>query len=114
MRILDIVAESLETVPINSTLRRNEIIKIVKDYAEDKYNIKINTGSIIPSDYCYNRINNGIDFKKSLKIFEFLGKGEYKYLGMNYPYTGKIYSKQIGDSIETEVGFWKDGLVKIY
>lgn len=112
--LLDIVAEALETVPNNSILRRNEIIKIVKDYSEDKYNIKINTGSIIPSDYCYNRINNGIDFKKSLKIFEFLGKGEYKYLGMNYPYTGKIYSKQIGDSIETEVGFWKDGLVKIY
>ena len=50
-----------------------------------------NEGSIIPSDYCYNRLNNGINYEEQLHLFEYLGRNRYKYLGMNYPYTGKVF-----------------------
>lgn len=52
-------------------------------------------GSIIPSDYCYNRVNNGITLKKPA-VFEFLGNGAYRCLGSNYPYNGNIYHKPKG------------------
>ena len=52
-----------------------------------------NRGSIIPSDYCYNLTNKGkIDdpILVEFKIFEWIDRGKYKYLGENYPYTGLI------------------------
>lgn len=52
-------------------------------------------GSIIPSDYCYNRVNNGITLKKPA-VFEFLGSGNYRCLGSDYPYNGNIYHKPKG------------------
>lgn len=59
----------------------------------DKYGTK--QGSIIPSDYCYNRVNNGITLKKPA-LFEFLGDGNYRCLGLYYPYNGSIYHKPKG------------------
>ncbi len=67
--------------------------------------------SIFLSDYCYNRINNGIRFDKH--IFEFLGGGEYKYLGEYYPYTGKIFHKPLHQQIK-EVGEWINGVKHRY
>lgn len=52
-------------------------------------------GSVIPSDYCYNRVNNGITLNKPA-VFEFLGRGQYRCLGSNYPYNGAIYHKPKG------------------
>lgn len=52
-------------------------------------------GSVIPSDYCYNRVNNGITLNKPA-VFEFLGRGQYRCLGSNYPYNGPIYHKPKG------------------
>lgn len=69
-----------------------------------------NPGSIIPSDYCYNRINNGIDFENLLHIFEFKGNGRYKYLGENYPYSGTIFHKPKG-GLEIAIGKWSNGVI---
>ena len=52
-----------------------------------------NEDSIIPSDYCYNRLNHGINYEEQLHLFEYLGRNRYKYLGINYPYTGKVFHK---------------------
>lgn len=70
-----------------------------------KYGTK--EGSIIPSDYCYNRVNNGITLKKPA-VFEFLGNGNYRCLGSNYPYNGAIYHKPKGQG-EFIVGKCIDG-----
>ena len=64
-----------------------------------------NIGSIIPSDYCYNRVNKGIDFDKKPHLFRFLGDGMYECLGENYPCTDDIVHASDG----TVVGYWKDG-----
>lgn len=63
-----------------------EIYKIISD----EYGTK--PGSIIPSDYCYNRINNGISLDKPA-IFEYIKRGQYKCLGLNFLYNGEIYHK---------------------
>ncbi|CAM3473391.1 DUF7225 domain-containing protein [Parendozoicomonas haliclonae] len=69
---------------------RSEIIELV----HRKENI--NKDSIIPSDYCYNRTNKGIDRGESpdRKFLEHTGlTGEYEYKGFDFPYTGFIYDK---------------------
>ena len=64
-----------------------------------------NSGSIIPSDYCYNRVNKGIEFHKKPRLFNFLGDGMYECLGENYLYTGDVENASDG----TVVGSWKNG-----
>lgn len=54
-------------------------------------------GSIIASDYCYNRINDGISANKPA-VFEYLGRGQYRCLGEHFPYNGPIYHKPKGMS----------------
>lgn len=68
---------------------------------------KTNIRSIIPSDYCYNRLNNGIKFDKH--IFIYLERNLYKCVGENYKYTGKVYHKPLKTNLEIEVGEWING-----
>jgi len=67
-----------------------------------------NRSSIIPSDYCYNMINAGITF--DFHIFELLMRGQYEWLGPNYPYSGPIYWKgeQVGKWEEGRCQLWED------
>lgn len=44
--------------------------------------------SYIPSDYCYNRRNNGIEYEKQPHYFLYLKRGKYKYVGEKYLYKG--------------------------
>lgn len=60
-----------------------------------------NPGGIIPSDYCYNIINQGTPF--TTHIFEFLGKDRYRCLGKDFPYSGNITWKG------KVVGNWSNG-----
>ena len=91
--------------------RKGDIVATaeVKRELKKKYGTK--ASSILLYDYCYNRINNGIRFDKH--IFEFLGGGKYKYLGPDYPFTGKIYHKPVHQKI-IEVGEWINGVKHIY
>lgn len=68
----------------------------------------IPNGSCIPSDYCYNRVNNGITLSNPT-LFEYVGIGKYRCLGLNYPYNGKIYHKARGCE-EFVIGECKDGI----
>lgn len=72
-------------------------------------NTKFNTNkrSIIPSDYCYNRLNKGIKFNKH--IFIYLERNLYKYVGENYKYTGKVYHKPRKSRLDVVVREWKNG-----
>ncbi len=67
----------------------------------------INPGSIIPSDYCYNRLNAGI--RMAQPFLERIGHGEYKYLGKGYPYTGIVSGCRKGSGSERIVGHWSVG-----
>ena len=69
---------------------------------------KTNSNSIIPSDYCYNRVNKGIAFEKKPHLFRFLGDGIYECLGEGYPFTGDV--ENANDSIV--VGSWENGVFR--
>ena len=97
---------------------RTVVTEIVSEYG-DRYRISLkelyellsarfqtNSGSIIPSDYCYNRVNKGIEFHKKPRLFHFLGEGMYECLGENYLYTGDVENASDG----TVVGSWENGV----
>ncbi|MFQ5509288.1 MAG: hypothetical protein ACE5FN_08120 [Leptospirillia bacterium] len=70
-------------------------------------------GSVIPSDLCYNRVNEGInktaDWKVkfiSTRLFIYLGKNQYRYVGPDYRYLDKVWHKKKGDSKDKAVGKW--------
>jgi hypothetical protein len=71
-----------------------------------------NPGNIILSDYCYNRINDGIKFDKH--FFQYCSRNTYKVLEKDYPYTGFIYHRPKGKKEDVIVGEWKDGIKIIY
>lgn len=68
-----------------------------------------NYSSIIPSDYCYDRVNKGIDFHKKPHLFKFLGDGMYECLGKNYSFDGPVLTLEKGAKEEVQVGEWKNG-----
>jgi hypothetical protein len=87
--------------------KKGEILtsKQIKNMLKLKFNT--NSSSIIPSDYCYNRTNKGVNFNQHLFIR--INRKEYKYLGENYPYIGRIYWKPKQETNELFVGEWEDG-----
>ena len=80
---------------------RQELIMLLRE------NYQVTEGSIIPSDYCYNRINNGITLSKPT-LFEHLGRGLYRCFGEAYPFNGPIYHK------EQKIGYCENGVRKIF
>lgn len=81
------------------------IISLKELYELLSARFQTNSGSIIPSDYCYNRVNKGIEFDKKPRLFNFLGNGMYECLGENYPYCGDVENASDG----TVVGSWQNG-----
>ncbi|SEO08646.1 hypothetical protein SAMN04489762_3453 [Terribacillus saccharophilus] len=71
-----------------------------------------NPESVILSDYCYNRYNNGIDFNNHL--FEYINRSSYKYLGEGSAFTGLIFQRPKGHERETIVGEWINGVKSLY
>ena len=84
----------------------------IKKELKDKF--CTNISSIILSDYCYNRINDGIMFKKETRIFEYIDRNTYCYLGVSHPFTGKIIHKPIMSKSEIIVGEWNNGHFELY
>ena len=83
------------------TFSRQEIIDlVVREYPDTR------PASIRPSNYCYNLVNKSQKF--DFHLFEWLGPGQYRCLGENYPYTGAILWQggAIGEWQNGELYFW--------
>jgi hypothetical protein len=90
--IWDKVRNVFDSNHFGETLTRKQII----DRIEAAYP-GTNRVSVIPSDYCYNIVNNGIAFK--FHYFEYLrdaqrGEPQYKVLGEGFDFEGAIYWKK--------------------
>lgn len=105
MKIYDELKEALAGKE-GTVFTRKEIQQLMFE----KYNR--NSGSVIPTDYCYNRWNKGIPFTEHL--FEYLIRNTFKYIGENAQYTGLIYRKAQGSDLEEVIGEWKDGVKVMY
>lgn len=78
---------------------------------KDKYGL--NPSSVIPSDYCYNRVNKGINYLKKPALFEFDAEtGNYNCLG-TYPYCGDVFHRPRGEKMDIRVGVCENGKRKI-
>lgn len=53
-------------------------------------------GNILPTDYCYNRYNNGLGDFSGPHLFEYTDDKNFRILGENYPYTGNVMHKPKG------------------
>ena len=87
---------------IEFAYKRKDIVKIVVDFCG------CNPDSVIPSDYCYNRLNDGIDYVKSIHLFEYIKRNHYLYRGLNYDYKGPVNHKPKGGK-EYQIGKVVDG-----
>lgn len=107
--------EFADGIEIGKELEPSEISKI-KDKIREKYNKK---GGVIPTDCCYNLTSKNhrtfVAFNSRLHLFERLGSGQFKYLGVNYPYTGEIINRvKLSGTVSSEqVGVWNNGLCTI-
>ena len=83
---------------LNQTFSTDDI----KKELNEKYATPFN--SVIPTDYCYNCTNKGINFDLSTRFFEKIEGGLFKSLGPNYSYTGTVLNKK-------EIfGTWENGI----
>jgi len=82
----------------------------IKDMVSNKFGT--DRSSILPSDYCYNRYNEGISFNKHL--FVMINRNEYKFVGEGYPYSGRVYWKPKGGKTELIVGEWRNGKYHVF
>ena len=107
MTISDEVRETFKHTKIGTEFTAFEIKQMVNQQFGRAH------GSIIPSDYCYNRLNNGIKFEKHLHLFEYTDDKKYRYLGLDYPFCGKILHKCKG-GFEVVVGELVNGVLISY
>lgn len=114
MTILDRVRCTFSKCQIGEKFTRAEIVKKVKTtFPYDNFSIS----SVVPPDYCYNRVNDGLFNNPKLldfNIFEYEGFDSFKYLGENYPYEGVILQNPTDTNIEIEVGKWINGKRVLY
>lgn len=84
MSVIDEIEEFIKDFPVgyefSTTWFKKELNK--------KYNRS--EGSYIPSDYCYNRKNKGINYNKQPHYFLYIERNKYKYVGKDYVYNGEI------------------------
>jgi hypothetical protein len=83
----------------------------VKKELKEKFGT--NPSSVLISDYCFNRTNDGINFEIHPHLFEFKERNQYIYLGEKHKYSGKIYHKPIHGKLK-EYGEWENGKLIIY
>ena len=88
MRVIDEIEEFIKSMTKNYEFTATWFKKeLSKQYNRSE-------GSYIPSDYCYNRKNNGINYDKQSLYFLYLGHNKYKYVGKEYVYTGEVEHNQ--------------------
>lgn len=99
------IVEALSNCKEDTLFKRKDIIKIVTDFCN------CNPSSVIPSDYCYNRINDGIknDFETRVHLFDYLGRNCYKYVGPNKKYSCTVMHKP-KKGAEYQAGEMKNGI----
>lgn len=84
MSVIKEIEEFVKSMPLNYEFSTKWFkTELIKKYnrSEDSY---------IPSDYCYNRKNNGINYNKQPHYFLYIERGKYRYVSKNYVYDGVI------------------------
>ena len=78
----------------------------IQDVLFNAFDVK--RGSLLPSDYCYNRWNKGLP-EDMPAFLDYLGRGNYRVLGADYPYNGEIFTRSKNEIQDRSVGYCIDG-----
>lgn len=101
----DLIRNAFRDTPLQTCFTKEEIKnKLLAEGMEE--------GSILPSDYCYNRTNKDkdrSDYLRTFNIFIYVDSGQYEYLGENYHYTGPVIHKPRNEGAERVVGHYRNG-----
>lgn len=90
----------------------DRIISILEIRSTLQERFGTNATSILPSDYCYNRWNQGVTRQKPL--FVRVGSGEYRYLGPDHPFTGVVFWRPKGARSDEVAGERINGELRLY
>jgi len=87
MSIKSEIKEFVSSLNFDDEISTNEFkTKLSKQYGRPK-------SCYIPSDYCYNRTNYGINYDTQPHYFIYKKRGLYQYVGNNYSFSGEIEHK---------------------
>ena len=84
MGIKEEIEQFLSSIPLNHEFSTRWF------KAELSKQFKRSENCYIPSDYCYNRTNKGVNYDRQTHYFLHIGRGKYQYVGKNYQYKGNI------------------------
>lgn len=99
----EIVAEVISQHGIGYKISAEEL----KARVSNRFGTKLS--SIIPSDYCYNRVNRGIDFINTPRLFRYIERGMYECLGEGHQCETPIFTRPQGTKSDIIVGTFKKG-----
>ena len=101
------------TIEINNSFKKNFQVGEIYNHSELRKFLEDNKPFSVKNvaAYSYNRWNKGM--MEIHPLLEWLNRGEYKYLGENYSYSGiVIHHPQRG--IPYKIGEWIEGELKFY
>lgn len=74
----------------------------IKEIVHKKHGLNKNT--VTPADYCYNRINKGIEYNKMTHLFIYEGRNRYRLVGKDFVYSGPVYCRCKGEQNDEYAG----------
>ena len=99
---LDRAGRELQAKCKQEPIPRDELCAVAAGYAGCA------VSSVIPSDFSYNRVNRA-PASRARPMFVQEARGLYRYVGLDYPYTGEIFWKP-EDEDERVVGRSDNGI----
>lgn len=87
MSIKSEIEEFVSLMKIEDEITTNEFkTQLSKQFGRPK-------SCYVPSDYCYNRTNYGINYDTQPHYFMYIKRGLYQYVGKDYSFSGEIEHK---------------------
>ena len=107
-KIKDVIDQLVEQGCGDREFTASELKKLIHDQCD------IKLGSIIPTDYCYNRINQGIIKGNTFddvrpRLLHYVKYGVFQCIGSNKPYSGTVKARPQGTYKDITVGEWIKG-----
>lgn len=102
-KALERAGRELQSRDPNDPIAHADLVKLVAHYAG------CSPTSVLPADFAYDRVNKGA-VSRANPMFVQAGRGQWRFLGLDHPYTGPIVWKPVGEK-ERQVGHSTDGVV---
>lgn len=84
-------------------------VGVIREAVEQEWGS--NPGKGLPSEHCYNRYKG--DRFPNTPMFEWVGDGLYRFVGIDARYTGAVMHYPKGGAAR-QVGEWVDGQLRIF